>query len=266
MQMNKTRCFCLLVLATATLSVAGCKVQITVPEGGRVISTSGAYECQSGQVCTIGIHDLFFDEEFVGEPAPGYRFVEWRRVKRGLCQNLTAPCRIVSAWAQIHEVFIALLESDAVFYLEPAFVTDPLGTTFSGLTSDQLPIALTVRENAIVHLEFTYQQLGEIPPDPDCRHEISVDLSVPVNVDGGFDVDVSLPPQVSDSGKLRMVAFDGRFSGSLGNTEGAGRWEATELDIFCEKSNGETLHNFCGEGFFPCLDAFDFQFNIERVD
>ena len=255
----------LLVLAITALSIMGCKVQITAPEGGQVISKSGAYQCQSGQVCTIDIHDLFFDEEFTGEPAPGYSFFEWRKVDRSLCAYKTTPCRIVSAWAQIHEVFMELLESDDVFYLEAVFIDDLGGSSYTGVTSQALPIALTVRDDTIIRARFTYQQLGEIPPDPYCRHQISVDLSAPVNADGTFAVDIGVPAQTSDSGKLQLVEFEGRLSGSVENSEGTGRWDMTEMEILCEKRDGETLRNFCGEDFFPCIDAVDLQFNVERA-
>jgi hypothetical protein len=265
MRKDKIFYFCLLTLATAVLFFTGCKIKITVPEGGRVISKSGAYECESGHVCTIDINDPFFDEEFMGEPAPGYSFVEWRKVEKGLCANIAGHCRIFSAWAEFHEVFMELLESDAVFSLEPAFIVEREGNSFDGLTSQQLPIALTVHENAITHVEFTYQQLGEIPPDPLCQHDISVDLSAPVNADGTFAIEVSVPPQTSDSGKLQLVAFDGQLSGSLGDFEASGDWDFTELEILCEKSTGKTLRNFCGERFLPCIDAVDFRFDVDRA-
>jgi hypothetical protein len=131
----------ILALVTGILLFTGCKIEISVPEGGRVISKSGDYLCQSGQVCIIDIYDLFFDEEFIGEPAPGFTFAEWKKVDRGFCANKTTPCRIVSAWAQIHEIFMELLESDDIFYLEPVFANtwsqvgeDILGSGRSGLS------------------------------------------------------------------------------------------------------------------------------------
>ena len=78
---------CLATVAVTMLIAAGCKVQITVPEGGKVVSQSGAFECQSGEVCTIDIYDLFFDEEFAALPAPGFTFIKWKRVQRGLCAD-----------------------------------------------------------------------------------------------------------------------------------------------------------------------------------
>ena len=170
----------------------------------------------------------------------------------------------MSGWAQIDELFIALLESDEVFNLEPVFSPATSGTMFSGLTSQKLPIALTFQANRITRLEFTYQQLGEIPPNPQCRHEISVDLSVPVATDGTFDADISVPPTVSDSGKLQVVVFEGRLKGTLGDFLATADWDFTELEVVCETSNGRIRRHFCGANFFSCLDAVDFSFELER--
>ena len=40
----------------------------------------------------------------------------------GLCGNKDGPCRIDSSLAERHENLIKILESDAVFYLEPIFL------------------------------------------------------------------------------------------------------------------------------------------------
>lgn len=109
----------LIILGVALLT--SCRIQINVPEGGKVVTRSGDHVCESGERCTIGVYDLFFDQEFIAEPASGYTFAEWKKVDRGLCAHKSSPCRIVSAWAQIHEIFMQLLESDDVFYLEPVF-------------------------------------------------------------------------------------------------------------------------------------------------
>ena len=113
--------FCFVATCGFVLMFAGCKVKITVPTGGKVVSKSGAYVCQSGQECVIDIYDLYFDEEFIGQPAPGYEFVGWDKVDKSLCGNKSTPCRIVSGWAQIHPWFMQLLESDSLFFLSPVF-------------------------------------------------------------------------------------------------------------------------------------------------
>ena len=63
--MGKKLFLTLLVIAV----VSGCKVVVIVPEGGRVISESGAHVCNASESCEISVVDFFFDETFVAEPA-----------------------------------------------------------------------------------------------------------------------------------------------------------------------------------------------------
>lgn len=113
------------------LALAGCKIQISVPEGGKVKSLSGAYVCQAGQVCLIDIYDLYFEEEFVAVPDTGYKFVEWEKVDGGLCVGKATPCKIVSAPAKSDAALMILLESDAIFLLKPVF--EPLAGADLGI-------------------------------------------------------------------------------------------------------------------------------------
>jgi len=111
----------LLIALLALALLAGCKVKITVPEGGRVVSQSGAYTCSAGKVCVIEVNDIFFEETFVAKPASGYRFVKWRKRKRGFCGLKSKPCRLPTTGFGGSEALMAILESDQVFYLEPVF-------------------------------------------------------------------------------------------------------------------------------------------------
>ena len=70
--MNKIPIFCLLGVAFSFLSLVGCKIEITVPEGGRVNSSSGAYACSSDSACTIDVYDVYFDEYFISVPDAGH--------------------------------------------------------------------------------------------------------------------------------------------------------------------------------------------------
>jgi len=167
--------FCLALIGGSILIFTGCKVKITVPAGGKVISKSGAYECRSGQECVVDIYDLFFDEEFFGEPAPGYSFIKWRKVNRGLCGNTETPCRIVSAWAEIHENFMAVLQSDEVFYLEPIFAEPN-----------------------------TWSQLGEDIEDEANGHKFGADISLSA---GGKRLAVVVRDNESNYGHVRVYQW-----------------------------------------------------------
>lgn len=115
--MNFLRVVCGLLLA---VSVSGCKVQITVPEGGRVVSESGAYVCEAGETCAIDVVDTFFDEVFFAKPATGYRFTAWRKRGASFCGGKQSPCPLSTTFFP-DTPLMQFLESDSTFFLEPVF-------------------------------------------------------------------------------------------------------------------------------------------------
>jgi hypothetical protein len=112
-----------LLLSAVLLALSGCKLVIKVPEGGSVVSTDGAYVCEARQTCTIDVVDLFFDETFVAEPAPGYSFGGWKSKGSDtyLCGGETTPCRLSTEGFADNAILMTLLESDEAFVLEPRF-------------------------------------------------------------------------------------------------------------------------------------------------
>ena len=54
-----------LALGLVLALTGGCRLEIAVPEGGKVITKSGDYECLSDQKCSIDIYDFLFKEDFV---------------------------------------------------------------------------------------------------------------------------------------------------------------------------------------------------------
>ena len=115
----------LAALLTSIIVLCGCKVTIRVPEGGKVVTVSGAYSCPSGQKCVVDIGDIYFNETFVARPAPGYFFAGWRRNARGLCGGNTEPCNLDTSGFNGHNALMDLLASDEVFFLTPVFQTSP---------------------------------------------------------------------------------------------------------------------------------------------
>jgi N-acetylneuraminic acid mutarotase len=105
----------------AALVLTGCKIQVVVPPGGNVATQSESYFCGSGEVCMIDVVDLFFSELFVAQPDDGYTFVQWKKRNRGICAGLDRACLVNSSIAGANEVFMAILESDTTYYLEPDF-------------------------------------------------------------------------------------------------------------------------------------------------
>ncbi len=122
--MNKVtgKCFTRLCIVLSLLAIAsGCKVKISVPEGGRVISASGAFDCPQRQECTLDVVVVFFDETFSAEPAAGFVFAGWRRGKDRLCGGGSGDCRLATTGFAGNDGLMAVLESDRVFHLEPFF-------------------------------------------------------------------------------------------------------------------------------------------------
>lgn len=104
------------------LFAASCKIHIIVPEGGRVASESGAYSCESGQICEIDVVDIFFDETFKAEPKQGHFFRKWEAVQGSFCgDKIDQPCRLTTTVFAGIDALRQWLESDAVFYLRPMF-------------------------------------------------------------------------------------------------------------------------------------------------
>lgn len=115
----------ILTLIGVSLLLSACKIQIWVPAGGSVQTTSGAFSCAAGKICQLDVVDLFFDEAFVASPESGYFFTGWRKMNRGLCGGGMSACRIVTAGFEGNDSLISFLESpDEIFYLSPTFLKD----------------------------------------------------------------------------------------------------------------------------------------------
>lgn len=109
--------------------LASCKLQIIVPEGGSVTTASGAYNCESGEVCNIDVVDFFFDQTFTAKPASGYSFKHWKKAHRRFCANDTKPCHVytigLNSNEEIAKIMATFFDSEEVFYLQPVFERVP---------------------------------------------------------------------------------------------------------------------------------------------
>ncbi|KAA1193181.1 hypothetical protein F0M18_04885 [Pseudohalioglobus sediminis] len=131
----------LMILLLAAFALSGCKIEIVVPNGGNVVSASGAYGCAQGERCIVEVSDIFFDETFIAEPRAGYRFAGWKKRDRGLCGGRLGDCELETSAFEGNPVLMMFLEADEVFYLEPVFEVIPVNSNghlllYGGVTSD----------------------------------------------------------------------------------------------------------------------------------
>ena len=110
------------LLISAVAMIGGCRIEIAVPEGGKVVGDSGSYECFAGTVCSIDVDDFSFDETFSAvATGSDYQFSHWRKRPGGLCGGQAEPCTIDASRAADHPNLTDILYSDRSFYLEPVF-------------------------------------------------------------------------------------------------------------------------------------------------
>lgn len=109
----------LILLCFAAL--AGCKIEITTPADGKVVSES--HTCNPGLKCTIDVSNTRFDQTFRAIPrSDATVFTGWKKSDRHFCGGSRLPCRLFTTTFAPNEALLALLEaSDEVFYLSPGF-------------------------------------------------------------------------------------------------------------------------------------------------
>lgn len=126
MQNLRTSPLAFFLMTTFIILLSGCKIEIRVPQGGTVVSSDGAYRCEAGQTCVIDVVDLFFDETFIAQPAPGYYFSRWNEEESSLCGGETTPCRLFTGDFEGNPALQSFLESEETWFLEPNFIWSPV--------------------------------------------------------------------------------------------------------------------------------------------
>lgn len=111
-----------IVLVLMAMFIVSCKIKIVVPEGGSVVSASGAYNCSSGETCKLDVVDTFFSETFTAVPADGYEFHKWKKRANAICPGTSTPCDVSTEGFGEFPALMAVLESNEVFQLKPIFV------------------------------------------------------------------------------------------------------------------------------------------------
>ena len=114
--------------------LSGCRVNVDVPPGGRVVSTSGAFDCAQDAPCDVDILDTNFDDTFTAEPDEGFTFVRWKTAALHFCGGADTPCRLTTLIFAGNEAFESFLVDTTIeFFLVPVF----------GFESSGVPITWT---------------------------------------------------------------------------------------------------------------------------
>ena len=162
---------CLVAIATTIL--VGCKVVLLPGQGGRIERSNGTW-CEEADICELRIDTADFHEQFAAVPEPGWQFAYWKKRVGGLCGGSDeSTCSIDTTGFAAFPALMAILDSDARFFMEPVFEpAEPLeeewskvfvidnATAFCGYTGSGIPIAgrryssrLTRYSNGLLKLE-----------------------------------------------------------------------------------------------------------------
>ncbi|MEP5763288.1 MAG: hypothetical protein ABJ308_01775 [Halieaceae bacterium] len=113
-------------LAALILLISGCKVSVHVPDGGRVVATSGAMNCTTGKICEMDIADIHFHQTFRAVPNEGWEFAGWTD-RSLLCDKSKTDCTISTRGMDYDNPAVRNLLSDQSqrVILEPRFRKKP---------------------------------------------------------------------------------------------------------------------------------------------
>jgi hypothetical protein len=112
----------LLLTLVAGIFLGGCKLAVTVGEGGTVQSASKTRNCAEVSQCVFEVSEANFEETFTAVPLPGYRFERWQSGPGYLCLNTPGPnCVLTNVVFKEVPPILAIIASDAVFTIRPVF-------------------------------------------------------------------------------------------------------------------------------------------------
>jgi hypothetical protein len=109
------------IVALSVCVLTGCPLDVIVPPGGNVTSSSTTRDCSSGNTCRFEI-DMNFNETFTAVPEPGHEFRWWESGEQLLCGGSTEPvCTISMVPLQGNLDVEKLVASSALGKVQPVF-------------------------------------------------------------------------------------------------------------------------------------------------
>lgn len=122
-----------LIAVLLCIFLSACRLELEVPTSGSLSTTSGNVSCAAGEVCSVDIMDVYFDETFVANPGAGFMFNGWAAKHRGLCAGRTTPCHLYTSFFEGNEALTGILnDAGQEFYLEPDFRSTGFNSLFIG--------------------------------------------------------------------------------------------------------------------------------------
>ena len=204
-----------IVIIFSLLLVSACKLKVVPQEGGNVTSESGTYTCEPGSPCTIDVTDIFFNETFIANPAPGYEFHAWRTQRRALCAGSANPCSLSTELFADYPALMDLLASDEVFFLNPVFVkkTNALRVfkagnriKYRGVISSIASDGTRTNEHVTAKREF-FESENKVDGKPVLLHQFTLRL----NSDGNEFPEASFYYQTEDGTWIDVTDTAGNF-------------------------------------------------------
>ena len=176
-----------LAVVLAVFSLVGCRIDIAVPEGGIVVTESRALMCAQSTQCSMEVHDTAFNETFVAIPDTGFLFSGWVKQHLALCGGSLDSCQLDASLAADSPTFTALIDSDAVVYLQAQF-----------LPADQIR---RYEHGDVTHFEGSLVASTSDFPANDGPVEASLTIAATTLSQNGFAV---------FEGRLQLFSLDGR--------------------------------------------------------
>ncbi|MBT6038624.1 MAG: S8 family serine peptidase [Halieaceae bacterium] len=227
----------LLLLAAITL-LSGCRLEVIVPEGGRVTSASGNFDCSEASTCQQNITDGSFEETFTAVPNTGYRFIGWGTETQKRCTGPSESCTLSLRTLPI-SLRNRVLSSDVVMRLRPIFeATDaPQEVSVSG--------GLSVLEVAILDTDTNNPENFFAPND-------SIELAQPLPNPGTAGGYLNLPGEGAAGNTLDAGDPEDfyKIEGEAGDvvTLFASDYVDSDLDLYLYGEDGILVSDSLGTG------------------
>lgn len=141
----------------AAVLLSGCNVEIDMPAGGAVSSSSGLYACAALETCQLVIDHPYFRETFTAVPTQGYLFSHWSEAPGSFCRGSSEPqcSELDTTLFQNNEQPLDWLSHDNQFYLTPVFVE----------AEQQAPLTEPVWHINSTHQVVNYEIDGDTPEE-----------------------------------------------------------------------------------------------------